>query len=201
MSFSSPQPLPADFAETPELQKNWGWMVAFGVLLSLAGFVAIGSVLLATISTVFVVGIAMIVSGVSEIIHGFAERSWKKFFYWILIGILYVIAGYCMFKIRFWRQASLRFLLGAGLVAFDSFALSGVSIACELASSSRLFLWHSFPRCWRNYPRAMARFECVGDWNALGRRSTVCGIKLDQRRIRPEARATIDESQSGHLTG
>ena len=117
MSFSSPQPLPADFAETPELQKNWGWMVAFGVLLSLAGFVAIGSVLLATISTVFVVGIAMIVSGVSEIIHGFAERSWKKFFFWILIGILYVIAGYCVFQNPLLAAGFLTLLLGAGLVA------------------------------------------------------------------------------------
>jgi|APFre7841882630_1041343.scaffolds.fasta_scaffold79337_2 aquaporin Z len=117
MSISSPHPLPGDFAESLELKKHWGWMVAFGVLLSLAGFVALGSVLFATISTVLVVGIAMIVSGIGEIIHGFAMRSWKKFFFWIVIGILYVVAGYSVFQNPLLAAGVLTLLLGAGLVA------------------------------------------------------------------------------------
>jgi aquaporin Z len=117
MSFSSPHSLPADFAETPELQKNWGWMVAFGLLLALAGFVALGSVLLATFSTVLVVGVAMIVSGAGEIIHGFAMRSWKKFFFWIVIGALYIVAGFCVFQNPLLAAGFLTLLVGAGLAA------------------------------------------------------------------------------------
>ena len=79
--------------EAEPLRKNWGWMVAFGVLLALAGFIALGSVLLATIASVIVVGVSMIFSGIAEIIYGVALRSWKKFFLWVLLGLLYVIGG------------------------------------------------------------------------------------------------------------
>lgn len=117
MSYASPGRLPADLGETAELQKNWGWMVAFGVLLALAGFVALGSVLLTTLSSVLVVGIAMIVAGVGEIIHGFAQRCWKKFFLWMLIGILYIVAGVSVFENPLLAAGVLTLLLGAGLVA------------------------------------------------------------------------------------
>lgn len=117
MSFTSHSAFPADLAEAGELHKKWGWIVAFGALLSLAGFVALGSVVLATVSSVLVVGIAMIVGGVSEIIHGFAMRSWKKFFLWIVIGLLYVIAGYSVFQNPLLAAGFLTLLLGAGLVA------------------------------------------------------------------------------------
>jgi len=117
MSFASSDPLPAHLGDDAELKRNWGWMVAFGVLLALAGFVALGSVLLATISTVLVVGIAMVVSGVGEIIHGFAMRQWKKFFFWIVIGLLYVVAGACVFRNPLLAAGFLTLLLGSGLVA------------------------------------------------------------------------------------
>jgi uncharacterized membrane protein HdeD (DUF308 family) len=117
MSYISPGPLPADLIEAPELHRKWGWIVAFGVLLALAGFVALGSVFLATISTMFVIGIAMIVSGVAEIIHGFALRSWKKFFFWILLGALYVFTGFCVLQNPLLAATFLTILLGAGLVA------------------------------------------------------------------------------------
>jgi len=117
MSYASPGRLPADFGETAELRKNWGWMVAFGALLALAGFVALGSVLLTTLSSVLVVGIAMIVAGVGEIIHGFAQRCWKKFFLWMLIGVLYIVAGVCVFENPLLAAGVLTLLLGAGLAA------------------------------------------------------------------------------------
>lgn len=117
MTFSQLGPAPVFSAADAKLHENWGWMVAFGVLLSLAGFVALGSVLLATLSSVLVVGIAMIVSGVGEIVHGFAMRSWKKFFFWIVIGLLYVVAGFCVFQNPLLAAGFLTLLLGAGLVA------------------------------------------------------------------------------------
>ena len=56
--------------EATSLRRNWGWTVAFGVLLALAGIIALGSVLTATIASVLVVGVAMIASGIVEIIYG-----------------------------------------------------------------------------------------------------------------------------------
>jgi aquaporin Z len=117
MSFASTMISPPDISESREMQRHWGWMVAFGVVLALAGFVALGSVYLATLSTVIVVGIAMIVGGVAEIIHGFAMRCWKKFFLWVAIGLLYVIAGISVFQNPVLAAGILTLVIGAGLVA------------------------------------------------------------------------------------
>jgi aquaporin Z len=116
MTFTSSISSPTDLAETRDVQNKWGWLVALGVLLSLAGLVALGSVLLATLSTVLVVGIAMIVAGVGEIVNGFAMRCWKKFFLWVVIGILYVIAGVSVFENPLLAAGILTLVLGAGLL-------------------------------------------------------------------------------------
>ncbi|KAF2989172.1 Aquaporin Z 2 [Methylocystis sp. MJC1] len=116
-SFSSSDIIRMRAAEAAPLHKNWGWMVAFGALLALAGFVALGSVVLSTIATVLVVGVAMIVSGFIEIAYAFAMRSWGKFFLWIVIGLLYVVGGGAVVQNPLLAAGFLTLLLGAGLVA------------------------------------------------------------------------------------
>jgi aquaporin Z len=104
-------------AEAAKFHEKWGWMVAFGAMLSLAGFVALGSVASSTIATVIVVGASMIVSGVVEIGYAFAMRSWKKFFLWIAIGLLYVVGGGAVVANPLLAAGILTLLLGAGLIA------------------------------------------------------------------------------------
>jgi aquaporin Z len=104
-------------AEAAPLREKWGWMVAFGALLALAGFVALGSVVTATVATVMVVGVAMIVSGVVEMVYAIVVRSWKRFFLWSLIGLLYFIGGIEVINNPMLAAGFLTLLLGAGLVA------------------------------------------------------------------------------------
>ena len=104
-------------AEAATLREKWGWMVAFGALLALAGFVALGSVALSTLATVVVVGVSMIASGVVETIYAFAMRSWKKFFLWLLIGLLYIVGGVSVVQNPLLAAGFLTLLLGAGLTA------------------------------------------------------------------------------------
>src|SRR5690242_1435927 len=76
------------------LHGKWGWFVALGVLLVIAGFIALMSVVLATIVSVLIVGWMMIFSGIVEIIHGFQMKLWSRFFMWVIIGALYVVGGF-----------------------------------------------------------------------------------------------------------
>ena len=46
------------------LRAKWGWIVALGIVYMVAGFIALGSVVTATVASVFVVGIMMLVAGV-----------------------------------------------------------------------------------------------------------------------------------------
>jgi aquaporin Z len=104
-------------AETAPLREKWGYMVAFGALVALAGFAALGSVVGSTVLTVLFVGAAMIVSGIVEMIYAVAVRSWKKFFLWSLIGLLYVVGGATVIQNPLFAASFLTLVLGAGLVA------------------------------------------------------------------------------------
>jgi uncharacterized membrane protein HdeD (DUF308 family) len=99
------------------LHAKWGWIVALGVVYLIAGFVALGSVVMATVASVIVVGAMMIVAGAAEIIGAFQMKSWGKFLVWALLGVLYVIAGILTFDNPLLAAVLLTLFLGASLVA------------------------------------------------------------------------------------
>ena len=99
------------------LRGKWGWIVALGVFFVIAGFIALGSVVLATVVSVLYVGVMMLFAGIAEIISAFQMKSWGKFFLWILLGALYALAGFFVFDNPLLAAATLTLLLGAALVA------------------------------------------------------------------------------------
>ena len=80
------------------LRAKWGWIVALGVIYLIAGVLAFGSVFFATVVSVLFVGAMMIVAGVAEIINAFQFKTWGKFLFWLLLGALYVVAGFITFE-------------------------------------------------------------------------------------------------------
>jgi uncharacterized membrane protein HdeD (DUF308 family) len=103
-------------SELAPLRAKWGWIVALGVVYVIAGFVALGSIVVATAASVLVVGIMMIVAGVAEIINAFQIKSWGKFLIWALLGVLYIVAGFVTFENPLLAAVLLTLVLGASLV-------------------------------------------------------------------------------------
>ena len=103
--------------EMAPLRAKWGWIVALGVVYLLAGFIALGSVVMATVASVLVVGVMMIIAGVAEVFSAFQVKSWGKFLLWVLLGALYIIAGFVTFENPLLAAALLTLILGASLVA------------------------------------------------------------------------------------
>ncbi|WP_454649294.1 HdeD family acid-resistance protein [Bradyrhizobium liaoningense] len=99
------------------LHAKWGWIVALGVVYLIAGFVALGSVVMATVASVIVVGAMMIVAGVAEVIGAFQVKSWGKFLIWALLGVLYIVAGFLTFENPLFAAVLLTLFLGASLIA------------------------------------------------------------------------------------
>lgn len=99
------------------LHAKWGWIVALGAVYLVAGFVALGSVVMATVASVIVVGAMMIVAGVTEVIGAFQMKSWGKFLIWALLGVLYVVAGFLTFENPLFAAVLLTLFLGASLIA------------------------------------------------------------------------------------
>jgi uncharacterized membrane protein HdeD (DUF308 family) len=60
------------------LRAKSGWIVALGAVYIIAGIVAIGSVVIATVATVFIVGIMMLIAGVAEVINAFQIKTWAS---------------------------------------------------------------------------------------------------------------------------
>lgn len=72
---------------------RWGWFVALGAVLFLLGILALGDVVAVTfVSTIFI-GAMLLVGGIFQIIHAFANKSWSAFLLNLLAGVLYVIGG------------------------------------------------------------------------------------------------------------
>ena len=98
MSVTSNSPTPHTLGEgVRALRAKWGWIVALGIIFMIAGVIALGSVLMATLSAIFVIGVMMIMAGVTEIITAFNVKDWGRFALWILLGLLYVAAGIICF--------------------------------------------------------------------------------------------------------
>jgi uncharacterized membrane protein HdeD (DUF308 family) len=98
MTTTSPSPSFGAAAGLEPLRAKSGWIVALGVVYVLAGILALGSVVFATAVTVFVVGIMMLIAGVAEVFNAFQIKTWGKFLLWLLVGILYIVAGFVTFE-------------------------------------------------------------------------------------------------------
>ena len=88
-AFSEPT-----FEETRrEIATHWGWFLALGILLVLAGMAAIAFPFLSTIAAKIAIGWIFLVAGVVEVFHAFYVKRWAGFFWNLLIGLLYIAAG------------------------------------------------------------------------------------------------------------
>jgi uncharacterized membrane protein HdeD (DUF308 family) len=114
----STRPFPSDLTTIEgELRSKWGWFVALGVVLLVLGILALGNLLLATLASVFFVGIMMILGAVAQVIHAFRMKGWGGFFYWLLAGLLYGAAGVIAFTDPALAAVALTLLLAIVLIA------------------------------------------------------------------------------------
>src|SRR5262249_3312380 len=92
----APNKAPPD-SEVEPLRAKCGWIIALGVVYVIAGLIALSSVATATVASVVVVGIMMFIAGVGEVINAFQVKAWRKFPVLILLGVLYIAAGFLTF--------------------------------------------------------------------------------------------------------
>jgi uncharacterized membrane protein HdeD (DUF308 family) len=88
-AFSEPS-----FEETRhEIARHWGWFLALGILLVIIGMAAIAFPFLSTIAAKIAIGWIFLVAGVVEVFHAFYVQRWAGFFWNLMIGLLYILAG------------------------------------------------------------------------------------------------------------
>src|SRR5437879_3505700 len=72
---------------------KWGWFVALGIGELILGGIASANLMVVNLASVLVIGAAMVIAGIFQIIHAFSARGLRGFLFWQLAGIVYAAAG------------------------------------------------------------------------------------------------------------
>ena len=72
---------------------KWSWFIALGIAELIVGGVALTNLMAANLASVLVIGAAMFVSGIFQIIQAFSARGLSGFVLWELAGVVYAAAG------------------------------------------------------------------------------------------------------------
>ena len=75
------------------LSRNWGWLLALGILMIILGVFAIGAPAVATIAVQIMLGWLLVIGGIAEGIHAFMAQGWRGFLLELLSAILYLAVG------------------------------------------------------------------------------------------------------------
>lgn len=103
------------------VRDRWGWFVALGVGMLIAGGIASSNLFAATLASVIYIGAMMLIAGVMQIAHALATNGWAKRSTPLFSGILYVVTGAIVFFDPVLASASISMVIGVFL------SLSGIS--------------------------------------------------------------------------
>src|SRR4029453_4155315 len=76
-----------------QVAAHWGWFLALGLVLILAGCAAISFPLLSTVAVKIALGWVFLVGGIVMIVHAFSASQGRGLAWEGLLGALYILAG------------------------------------------------------------------------------------------------------------
>ncbi|MCG6896987.1 MAG: HdeD family acid-resistance protein [Thiocapsa sp.] len=100
-----------------ELSRNWGWLLAFGVLSIILGTIGLGMTFGLTLASVLFFGVLLVVGGTFQLVEAFKCRGWKGILWHALIALLYVAAGLLIAVNPVLASATLTLALAGVLIA------------------------------------------------------------------------------------
>lgn len=126
-----------DAAVFGELGKNWGWLLALGILFIVLGTVGLGMTGMLTLTSVLFFGILLLVGGGAQLVQAFKAKGWKSVIYSLLIAVLYVVAGLFVINDPVAASATLTLVIAGVLIAIG---VIRIGIALHIRGSG-LWIW------------------------------------------------------------
>jgi uncharacterized membrane protein HdeD (DUF308 family) len=99
------------------ITEKWGLFLAAGILLIVAGLAAIAFPLVGGIVAKTFLGWLFLIGGVVMIVHAFSAPGWRGFIWELLIGILYLVAGFYLAFLPLAGLLTLTILIAALFIA------------------------------------------------------------------------------------
>lgn len=78
-----------------KLRKSWVWLMTIGIFFLIIGSIAIMKSLTTTIISLYILGFVFLLIGIGYSIYSFKFlwNNWAKFFQYMLLGIVYLVAS------------------------------------------------------------------------------------------------------------
>jgi uncharacterized membrane protein HdeD (DUF308 family) len=75
------------------IRKKWGWFLALGIIQITAGILAVSFAASATFASVATLGVLFLIAGGAQLAGALLARDWDGFYLFLLLGLLYAVAG------------------------------------------------------------------------------------------------------------
>jgi uncharacterized membrane protein HdeD (DUF308 family) len=109
--------------EANDVRKTWGWFLALGIVQIVAGMLAVSFAFTATLASVVMLGILLLVTAGAEMAAANWARNWRGFFLFLLLGIVYAAAGFVMLRHPLIAAESLTLMLAAAFLVAGVFRI------------------------------------------------------------------------------
>jgi uncharacterized membrane protein HdeD (DUF308 family) len=114
--------------ELQAIRGKWIWLVVLGISLIVLGTILLGCPMSATLATVTVLGVLILLGGAIELVGAFWCREWSGFFLELLSGILGIVVGLMLLSNPIQGSLTLTILLASFLFVSGIFkAVAAVS--------------------------------------------------------------------------
>jgi uncharacterized membrane protein HdeD (DUF308 family) len=114
--------------ELGHLKSNWRWVIAWGYFLVICGAIAVIFPVIPSVAAVGVLGVILLVGGVTMIIGSFWAGKWSGFLIQLLTGILYIIAGIAITDNPLLSLKLLTFCLAVSFIVLGLFRTIGALV-------------------------------------------------------------------------
>ena len=106
-----------------KVRGGWGWVLAFGILLIVLSLVLLGNLVVATVASVVFFGAMLIVAGAVHLSQLFYSHRSGHVAFWLLSGLLYVIAGIFVMRNPMLASGVFTILVGISLAVAGGFRI------------------------------------------------------------------------------
>jgi uncharacterized membrane protein HdeD (DUF308 family) len=99
------------------LQKNWGWMLALGIVMVVLGTIGLGMTATLTLVSMLYFGFLLLFGAGIQFVQAFKAHAWKGRLWHVLIAVLYLVAGIIALRDPMLASATLTLMIAWCLVA------------------------------------------------------------------------------------
>lgn len=99
--------------EIKQARKSWGWLLALGIVQIVVGVVAVCFAFNSTIATVVALGVLLTIAAGAQLALAILAHSSRSFFLFLLLSVLYGVAGFLTLAYPMTAAETLTLLLAA----------------------------------------------------------------------------------------